>query len=463
MGNRSWTSSVVLLVAGLVLADSAWSASCDAVVSQWAWFVGGEVSINADGTCRQQSGNSVTWNCSDEPRGAITLKWAKGGFINKMILSEDQQRLSNLDPSQPLAPAKRVGSKTARQEKLPSVVPVASPSSSDFELFTKGRDLAASGKCRVAVPYFDQAIAANPRYWKAYSDRGRCLAGLGQRDRGLQDLDQAVQLAPNDLSPYFNRAGLRADAGDGDGALADLDRSIQLDPMNPASRGARAGLFEAAGRSREAQLDRDIAYKQIETLKSRKRPVLDHVLKSWQAKSLRLTPEGTQDAKDPLKAAFDAAEAGRTRVGLAILDSALSKNPSNDALLAYRARLHLSIGQPLQAVDDLTAVLQRRVSAANLVGRGLAYRQLCRFRDELADYGHAIKEDPKYVRAYLERAFTTMHFQKGNDPAPGPDQSHRVGTSKLVGVLPARSGIWLLAQAASAGHRRQPARHRIEA
>ena len=188
--------------------------------------------------------------------------------------------------------------------------------------------------------------------------------------------------------------------------------------MNPASRGARAGLFEAAGRSREAQLDRDIAYKQIETFKSKKRPVLDTVLKSWRAKSVRLSPGGSQDTKDPLQAAFDAAEAGRTRMGLAILDSALAKNPSDDALLAFRARLHLSIGQPVQAVDDLTAVLQRRSSAVNLVGRGLAYRQLCRFRDELADYGHAIKEDPKYTRAYLERAFTTMYFQKGNDPAP---------------------------------------------
>lgn len=415
---------ILVLTAGVTVLSApsfTCAAGCDAVVGKWAWFIGGEVTINSDGTFTQQSGNSGTWTCTDASKGAITLKWAKGGFINKVALSEDGQKLSSVDPAQPFAPAKRVGSKTANQEKAPSVVPVtssSSSSSSDFELFTKGRDLASSGKCRDAVPYFDRAIAANPRYSKAYSDRGRCLASLGERDRGLQDLDKAVQLAPNDLSPYFNRAGLRADAGDGDGALADLDRSIQLDPMNPASRGARAGLFEAAGRAREAQLDRDIAYKQIETLKSRKRPVLDHVLKSWRAKSVRLTPGGAQEAKDPLQAAFDAAEAGRTRVGLAILDSALSKNPSNDALLAYRARLHLSIGQPSQAVDDLTAVLQRRSSAANLVGRGLAYRQLCRFREEIADYGHALKEDPKYTRAYLERAFTTMNFQKGNDPAP---------------------------------------------
>ena len=291
-------------------------------------------------------------------------------------------------------------------------------SSSDYDAFTKGRDLAASGKCRDAIPYYDQAIAANPRYSKAYSDRGRCLASLGQRDRGLQDLDKAVQLAPTDMSPYFNRAGLRADAGDGDGALADLDQSIKLDPMNPASRGARAGLFEVAGRSREAQLDRDIAYRQVETLKPKARPILDHVMKTWQAKSVRLATISSQEGKDPIKSAFEAAEAGRYRAALAILDHALSKNRSDEALLAVRGQVHLAIGQATQAVDDLTVVLQRRPAALILVGRGLAYRQLCKFREELADYDRAVREDPRFARTYLERAFTTMYFKKGNDPTP---------------------------------------------
>ena len=159
----------------------------------------------------------------------------------------------------------------------------------------------------------------------------------GREDRGLQDLDKAVQLAPNDMSPYFNRAGLRADAGDGDGALADLDQSIRIDPMNPASRGARAGLFEVAGRQRDAQLDRDIAYRQVETLKSSKKPVLEHVLKTWRAKSVRLTPKLSQESKDPIRQAFDAAGAGRYRIALGILDTALLKNPSDGALLAFRA------------------------------------------------------------------------------------------------------------------------------
>jgi tetratricopeptide (TPR) repeat protein len=414
---RSLTLVFLSILTGLSSPYPARSASCDAIVGKWTWFVGGEVTIKSDGTFTQQSGNSGTWTCRDASKGAVTLTWAKGGFVNKVILSKDQQALSSGDPSQPFVSAKRVGTKVPEQAKKESAPPTVT-SSSDYDAFTKGRDLAASGKCREAIPYFDQAIAANARYSKAYSDRGRCLASLGQRDRGLQDLDKAVQLAPNDMSPYFNRAGLRADAGDGDGALADLDQSIRIDPMNPASRGARAGLFEAAGRPREAQLDREIAYRQVNTLKSSKRPVLDHVLKTWQAKSAKLTPRKPQGSNDPMQAALEALDAGHYRTGLAILDAALTKNPSDDALRAFRGQSHLVIGQADQAVDDLSSALQRRSTATMYVTRALAFRQLCKFREELADYDRAIREDPKLARAYLERAFTMMHFQKGNDPAP---------------------------------------------
>jgi tetratricopeptide (TPR) repeat protein len=234
----------------------------------------------------------------------------------------------------------------------------------------------------------------------------------------LKDLDQAVQIAPHDLSPYFQRAVLRADAGNGDGALADLDHALYIDPMNPASRAARAGLFEAGGRTSEAQLDRDIATRQIDTFKSGKRSALDRLVDTWRGKPVKLSAISPQESTDPIKGALDAVGAGRYRAGLAILDAALAKDPSDDAVRGLRGQLHGAIGQANQAVEDLSSVIQRHPTAAMLVGRGLAYRQLCQFREELADYDRAVREDPKYAKAYFERAHTTMHYRKGNDPAP---------------------------------------------
>jgi len=94
------------------------AASCDAVVGTWAWFVGGEVTIKSDGTFTQQSGNSGTWECTDASKRAVTLKWTKGGFVNKMALSSDGANLSSTDPSQAFVKATRINPETALTDLL---------------------------------------------------------------------------------------------------------------------------------------------------------------------------------------------------------------------------------------------------------------------------------------------------------------------------------------------------------
>jgi hypothetical protein len=52
--------SIALLVPSVVAAGLprvAEAATCDALVGKWAWFTGGGVSINADGTLRHEPGN----------------------------------------------------------------------------------------------------------------------------------------------------------------------------------------------------------------------------------------------------------------------------------------------------------------------------------------------------------------------------------------------------------------------
>jgi len=102
--------ALIFLSAGaavLLLITPAHATSCDAILGKWTWFVGGEVTIKSDGTFIQQSGNSGTWECTDSARGAVTLRWRLGGFVNQLALSEDGRGLSSTDLSQPLVTAKR--------------------------------------------------------------------------------------------------------------------------------------------------------------------------------------------------------------------------------------------------------------------------------------------------------------------------------------------------------------------
>ena len=105
-------------VTGVVLPDHADAASCDALVGKWAWFIGGEVTVNPDGTFTQQSGNAGTWQCTDPARGRFTLRWRDGGFVNSLALSPDGRGLTSTDQSQWYVTARR----SAAAPTLPQLV-----------------------------------------------------------------------------------------------------------------------------------------------------------------------------------------------------------------------------------------------------------------------------------------------------------------------------------------------------
>ena len=87
----------------------AYGAACDAFVTRWAWFIGGEVTVNRDGTFVQQSGNAGTWECTDPARGRITMRWRDGGFVNSLVVSPDGQNIISTDLSQSYVTARRSG------------------------------------------------------------------------------------------------------------------------------------------------------------------------------------------------------------------------------------------------------------------------------------------------------------------------------------------------------------------
>jgi hypothetical protein len=110
---------ILLVMSCMVLGQrSVHAAGCDTVVGKWAWFVGGEVTINADGTFTQKSGNSGTWECLDSAKGAVALKWKQGGYLNRLALADGGTKLVSTDPSQSFVKATRINPETALTDLL---------------------------------------------------------------------------------------------------------------------------------------------------------------------------------------------------------------------------------------------------------------------------------------------------------------------------------------------------------
>lgn len=103
--------SVLLLgITALSIPSSVQAASCEAILGKWGWFIGGEVTVNRDGTFTQQSGNAGTWVCNDGAQGRFTFRWRDGGFTNSLLVTPDGQGLSSTDMSQWYVTARRTGS-----------------------------------------------------------------------------------------------------------------------------------------------------------------------------------------------------------------------------------------------------------------------------------------------------------------------------------------------------------------
>lgn len=120
-----------IVMSGVALQQQpSFAAGCNAVVGKWAWFVGGEVTINADGTFTQQSGNSGTWECVDAAKGAVALKWKQGGYLNRLVLADGGTKLVSTDPSQSFVKATRINQEQALADLLTRQDTTSSPSSS---------------------------------------------------------------------------------------------------------------------------------------------------------------------------------------------------------------------------------------------------------------------------------------------------------------------------------------------
>ena len=89
----------------------------------------------------------------------------------------------------------------------------------------------------VAVAACTRAINASagqrdPKYAKAYYNRGNAYSNKGDTDRAIADYTAAIRLEPTYANAYYNRGNAYSNKGDTDRAIADYTEAIRLDPKN---------------------------------------------------------------------------------------------------------------------------------------------------------------------------------------------------------------------------------------
>lgn len=103
-----------------------------------------------------------------------------------------------------------------------------------------------------AIGDYDQAIALDPTFARAFNNRCWARAVVGRVQEAVADCDESLRLAPNVSNTLENRGFAYLKMGRYDRAIADYDAGLRLNPSNQADflygRGlAKLKLGDASG------------------------------------------------------------------------------------------------------------------------------------------------------------------------------------------------------------------------
>jgi tetratricopeptide (TPR) repeat protein len=83
-----------------------------------------------------------------------------------------------------------------------------------------------------AIPYFEQAVAADSTAAGAYSNLALCYLQTGRADDGIRMLEKAAALQPNDPKPRVWLAQALASQSQWDRAIQEYQTALQASPEN---------------------------------------------------------------------------------------------------------------------------------------------------------------------------------------------------------------------------------------
>lgn len=88
----------------------------------------------------------------------------------------------------------------------------------------------AQAKYDKSIADFTEALPQDPKYAKAYFNRGRAYFGNGDLDRAIADFTEAIRLDPKDAQAYLLRSAIHQAHGNHDEGLDDWLDAVRLDP-----------------------------------------------------------------------------------------------------------------------------------------------------------------------------------------------------------------------------------------
>jgi tetratricopeptide (TPR) repeat protein len=192
------------------------------------------------------------------------------------------------------------------------------------------------GRFEDALADFDQALALNPRFHRAWVNKGMTLAALDRGDSAQLCFEQALQIQPDDPDVLNDRGAIKFRNGDLAGAVSDFSRAIEKKP----------GL-------RDAYTNRALAYIRLQEYE---KSIGDS------RRAVELAPGDPKNYLQHGSIGVALHQLGRDREALPEYDEAIRTAPSGEPLLGgyylYRSYSWEALGDSQKALRDAREALR---------------------------------------------------------------------------------------------------------
>ena len=294
---------------------------------------------------------------------------------------------------------------------------VVQPNSSRAYL-ARASAYAADGNSANALADVTEAIARDPRNPDSFLLRARLNQQKGEHQLAVQDYASAAALAPNSDKSYLGRAVVFQADGQPQRALEECEQAVRANPNSAAGYLCRAEAFLKMNATARAVEEINRALVAAQAL-NQPMPLLSELAQSmgWPLPQSPPPPwpKLRTTNRCPLPIAAPPPPAPPAEVAA---KPAANRQAAGDAQRFHQLGREQNDQQKFeQAIKMLNRAIELDPWLASAYNaRGYAYLRMTNFNRAVIDFSEAIRLQPNYVNAYVNRAAARRRKQKDLSP-----------------------------------------------